>query len=1342
MESVSSSNIDSLCARLSNNGHPVGSCVLVKPSETSELVYLFTATHCLKDIKSIADLAVEMYTPELKGFTKYKLNDGIKRIDDPVADLSILEISALITDRKIPFITMSLEYAQGEPYFFRGFPQAVNALEPEEDDGILQTPSGRTIKGSSNRTKSSPICLPEDLVKGFSGSGCFVVRGGDKVLIGVVSKYNDGLNRFEGVNLVGANDLLNSHYLEELQFFIRKEILPETSNPELIESLNNQLKAAEEQYERLMPFSALTAVDKLIPTIQDSSIRALDKKKLNARSCYLRANCLREDTKVPDREYHNLFIHAYKLDPQPLKHKERAARAYFDLEQPVESSLIIDEILEEDPLNAYALAIKCQIHPETLPDASVARNPVFKRLKVHYLLKISGKVSTDSLAEIFQEEKDALKLPDKISRDELSYWWYLAQYIMQDCLAKIKVYNFHSPVDLKSDFALDYANKLLRFIGKRVNDTEIQDSVTFRLARFDYWFTHYLQTRTRQSVFKMYELFNGTQQEDQLFSPFEEIVLPVSEDLSSRISCMCICLLEIKEFEKIIKLLEETKTEKHGLLWQFGGFAFSQINKHEEAVEYFTEYLKEISLIDETDTLNLFNIIDYLYELKWPVDKIWEFISTGKDFENENLKVLLMASCFRLEENKHNEVKALCEKLDYTDFTERRFKYMFVACLMAIGNLKQAEEILEPLIDFDKPSPELEWYIMCLQGMRTKTARLLEILKHWRLNFEPGHAYIDLELYILSYVRDYQAIEDAARTGLKAHPDNPEYWFSLFNAMVRAAKSGKEEEIKGHLTKQAKIVATKIEWQRAFKLAGLCAIVGLRELSKDILYDTLQANADNSLVKTAYLTTEVMEKESEPYEHPEVATEDCVIRLKDDAGKDSVLSLKSSLIESNPLVILAIGKRVGESFVHIKSMGNAKTYTITMIFDKYVGQKVLLYNELERNPATQPEVESMNIIEEGGFEGMIEKFKNTFGAAGSMRKDSINKFFEKFKNREIGFTELAMAVQNDYHQTWQSITSDYNDGFPVVPLNVKRLAFDGDKEIVLDYSTLFTLIKLEELTGLTHKGKPYFISQRIVDSLREQLQEMKLTRPGTHSMSITLDSVTPILIPNDFYIKKENELQKIIDWIGKNTRTEAVPEMFEYCIDSPGFDVNTQMVVETAMLATKPNRILLSDELFHQNHTLNSLDINVVSIENYLLDHFQAEYKDVLLPELLKLNYRGLTVDSSVLTRLLEESNTALTRSLNQHTLFQKSLYGICPLFNDNPENISSVVRFLKSVYSESSDLWYKQMISRKVLGFLFDGANPTVLPRLIKLIERDFRLLGDHMDHVVEDVQFVVGNP
>lgn len=1315
---------------------------MVKPSETSELVYLFTATHCLKKVGSVADLAVEMYNLVNKSFTEVKLNEGVKRIDDPAADLSILEISAVISHQKIPFIAVSLEYEQGEKYFLRGFPQAVNALAPEEDYGVLQTPSGRVVKGNSNHTKIGQTCLTEELIKGFSGSGLFVQRGSEKVLIGVVNEYNDGINRFEGVNFIEINPLLRSNGLEEVQFSVSEEAQPETSNPELVESLNNQLKAAEEQYEDLMPFSALRTVEKLIVTIQDSSIPAKAKKMLNAKSFYLKANCLRENTEAPDQEYNHLFIRAYKLYPQPVKHKERAARAYYDLNQPAESALIIKEILEEDPFNPYALAIKCQIDPETVVDPSVYRSPIFKRLKVYYLLKRDGNASTVSLAEIFQEEKDALTLPDEISRDELAYWWYLAQYIMQDCLTKIKVYNFHSPVDLKNDSALDYANKLLRLIGKRVNDTEIQDSLTFRLARCDYWFTQYLLTRTRQSVFKMYELFNGTQQEDQLFSPFEEVVLPVSEDLSSRISCMCICLLEIKEFEKVTKLLEKTTSEKHGLLWQFGGYAFSQTNRHGKAVEYFTEYLNEINLIGKTDTLNLFNIIEYLYELEWPVDKIWEFISTGRDFENENFKILLMASCFRLDENKHNEVKALCEKLDHTDFTECRFKYMFVACLMAIGNLKKAEEILEPLIDFDKPSPELEWYIMCLQGMRTKTARLLEILKHWRLNFEPGHAYIDLELYILSYVRDYQAIENAARTGLKAHPDNPEYWFSLFNAMVRAAKPGKEEEIKDHLTNQAKIVATKIEWQRAFKLAGLCAIVGLRELSRDILYDTLQANADNSLVKTAYLTTEVIEKESESYEHPMVATEDCVVRLKDDAGKDSVLSLKSSLIESNPLLVLAIGKRVGESFVHNKSLGNAKTYTITMIFDKYVGQKVLLYNELERNPATQPEVESMNIIEEGGFEGMIEKFKNTFGAAGSMRKDSINKLFEEFKNRKIGFTELAIAVQNDYHQTWQFITSDYNDGFPVVPLNVKRLAFDGDKEIVLDYSTLFTLIKLEEVTGLTHKGKLYFISQRIVDSLREQLQEMKLTRPGTHSMSITLESVTPILIPDDFYIKKENELQKIIDWIGENTRTEAVPEMFEYCIDSPELDVNIQIVVETAMLATKPNRILLSDELFHQNYTLNSLDINVVSIENYLLDHFRAEYKDVLLPELLKLNYRGLTVDSSVLTRLLEESNIALTRSSNQHTLFHKSLYGICPLFNDNPENISSVVRFLKSVYSESSDLWYKQMISRKVLRFLFDGANTTVLPRLKNLIQREFRLLGDHLDHIIEDVQFVLGNP
>ncbi|GHB87860.1 PIN domain-containing protein [Persicitalea jodogahamensis] len=1341
MESVSSSNIDNLCARLSNNGYPVGSCVLVKPSETSELVYLFTATHCLKEVKSTADLAVEMYNPAEKGFTVFKLNDEIKKIDDPATDLSILEISAAVSGRKIPFIAVGIEYDQGEQYFFRGFPQAVKSLEPEEDYGILQTPSGRVIKGISNHTKISQKCLSEELVKGFSGSGFFVNRKNGKILIGVVSKYNEGLNCFEGVNFIGVNDLLRVGNLEEIQFSKVREAEPEISNPELVGSLNDQLEFAEELYERLMPFSALKAVDKLMVVIQDSSISALDKRKFNARSSYLRANCLREDSKVPDREYCDLFVRAYKLHPQPLKHKERAARAYHDLGQPVESSLIIEEILAEDPLNAYALAIKCQIHSETTVDASVARNPVFKRLKVHYLLKNSGKVSTDSLAEVFQEEKDSLTLPDKISRDELAYWWYLAQYIMQDCLAKIKVYNFHTPVDLKNDSALDYANKLLRLIGKRVNDTEIQDSLTFRIARFDFWFTQYLLTRNSQSVFEMCQLFIGTQHEDQVASPFDKVVLPISEDVPSRITSLCICLLEIEEFLKVTKLLEDYPKERYGLLWQFGGYAFLKLDNHEKASEYFKAYLEEIETIGESEVLNLFGYIEYFYSEKIPVSEIWESITTGRTFESEALRSLLMAFCFRFDDDKRNEVRNLCEKLETYAFTERRFQITIPICLMAIGDLERAEVMLKPLIDFSKPSNELGWYIECLYRMGNKTDQLLKILGRWRLNFEPNHVHIEKELHILGYIRDYQGIEDAARIGLKAFPGSYKYWFSLINAMVRSAKPEKIEEARELMANGAIIMAAKMEWQRAFRLAGLCTTVSLRELGREILYNVLQANFDNSSVKTAYMTTEVMEKESESYEHPEVATEDCVIRLIDDAGKDSVLSLKSSLIESNPLVMLAIGKRVGESFVHNKSLGNAKTYTITMIFDKYVGQKVLLYDELERNPATQPEVESMNIIEEGGFDGMIEKFKSTFGAAGSIRKDSVNKLFEEFKNKKIGFTELAVVIQNDYYQTWQFITSDYNDGFPVVPLNVKRLAFDENKEIVLDYSTLFTLIRIEEVTELTYKYKPFIISQRIVDSLRGQLQEMKLSRPGTHSMSITLDSVTPILIPDDFYINKENELQKIIDWVNKNTRTEVVPEMFEYCIDSPELDVNTQIVVETAMLATKPNRILLSDELFYLNYTLNSLDIKVLSIENFLLDHFRDEYKDVLLPELLKFNYRGLTVDSSVLIGLHEKSNTALTKSSNQHTLFNKSLYGICPLFNDNPNNIASVSRFLKSLYSEPFDLWYKQMTSRRVLGFLFDGANETVLPRLTKLIQRDFRLLGDHLDHVIEDVQFVLGD-
>ena len=1314
---------------------------MVKPSETSELVYLFTATHCLKDVKSVADLAVEMYNPIGKSFTEFKFNDGIKRIDDPAADLSILEISAVISHRNIPFIAVSLNYEQDEKYFLRGFPQAVNALVPEEDYGVLQTPSGRVIKGNSNHTKMGQTCLTEELIKGFSGSGLFVQRGAAKVLIGVVNEYNGGLNRFEGVNFEGINLLLRNSGLEEVQFSISEEAQPETSNPELVGSLNSQLKAAEEQYEHLMPFSALTAVGKLIATIQDSSIPAKEKKILNAKSCYLKANCLREDTEVPNQEYNNLFIKAYKLYPQPVKHKERAARAHLDLNQPVESLLIIEKILEEDPLNAYALAIKCQIDPETVVDTTIAQSPIFKRLKVHYLLKKDGNATTDTLAEIFQEEREALTVPDNISREELSYWWYVAQYVMQDCLVKIKVYNFNRPANLKNDTALKYANDLLERISKRVKGSEIQNSLTFRVVRFDFWFTQYLISRNEQAVLKMYEIFVGTSSENQISSPFEETILPISKDVSGRISSLCICLLEIKGFAKVSNLLEENPNERRGLLWQLGGYAFSQLENHEKALQYFIGYLNEIKLINETDVINISKIIEYLYEQEWSVDQIWDLIASGKSFENESLSSLLMAFCFRFDDTRHNEVRELCSKIDPSNFVESRFKFMYVACLMALGDLAKAEEILAPLIDFNEPSAEFQWYIMCLLGMKTKTDRLLDLLSHWRLNLKPSYAYVDLELDILEYIRDYPAIEDAAKVGLNTFPNNPKYWFSMVNAIVRDAKPEKLEEVKGYMGERAIAMAAKMEWRRAFRLAGLCTIVGLRDLGKEILYNTLQIHADNSLVKHAYLTADVVENESDPFKHPEVAVENCVIRLKDDAGKGSVLNLKPSSLESNPIAALAIGKRVGESFIYNKSLGNAKTYTITMIFDKYVGQKVLLYDEFEKNPAAQPEVESMNIIDEGGFEGMTKKFIEMFGASGSMRKDAVKEIFEDFKNKKIGFTQLATVCQDDYYQAWQLITSDYNGGFPIIPLDVKKYRLDIDTEIVIDCSTLFTLIKLEENTGLSYGTKPFIISQRIIDSIRNQLNDLKFNRQGTFSMSITLESVTPVQLPKDFYEKRKNELQNIVDWIDKNTKSEAVPEMFEYCIDAPEMEMNTQSLVETVMLASKPNRALLSDEFLLFGFTINSNIIEFVSIENFLLKFFFSEYEKKYLPELLKLNYRGLTVDASTLQSLFETSNTSLSKASDEHSLFNKSLCGISPLYNDYHENIATVAKFLKSIYSEPSDLWYKQMISRKVLGFLFEGANPTVLPRLEELIEKEFRLLGDHQDHVNDDIKFVLGS-
>lgn len=456
-----------------------------------------------------------------------------------------------------------------------------------------------------------------------------------------------------------------------------------------------------------------------------------------------------------------------------------------------------------------------------------------------------------------------------------------------------------------------------------------------------------------------------------------------------------------------------------------------------------------------------------------------------------------------------------------------------------------------------------------------------------------------------------------------------------------------------------------------------------------------------------------------------------------------VIELTEERIKTDKVANKIVGKKSGDSFKHINNLtGLEETFTVEQVFDKYQGLAVLILEEVRQRPINGMGFQSYQIDVERPDQ-LLEQLKQLVGPRGTQQKILIDSARADFANHRTGFLELTVqAFGANPIAAWAYITSDISDGFPIMPLVLlpsaqKKQMLKPSMEYVLDFSSLLTLYSMFQKNNIELKGKPFVVSQFTIDFVRNELQKVRFERESYMSVSVQVDSVTPHFYAENHKSQKIEELLNLLNWIRVNCRPDFATERLSWeWHDDPRnevFENSTPFissVMDTVLLAGRANRVFITDDLVH--HKANYVEgVQLVTTEYFLRQIYEQEYEEKLWLDLVRLNYRGLTLSGEHLFEAFSNNKMLITNT----TDFARAKHSTLIRYNPSTLYLAWIPIFLKYLYADNIQFEYKRQVTRTLLQEYLVGLNEQHIQTLIRNVGRSFKFLPDSKDAVIEDI-------
>jgi tetratricopeptide (TPR) repeat protein len=1351
--------INTLSVRLTVSGKPVGSGFVVV-TDGNEYSYVLTARHCFANLEAVNEISVDWYDYDRRKFTSIL----VRIADNPLlfnASQDTYDGAVLVIPRsKLPVqinpVILLSSVEQDQAFRFRGYPDALSNEQPEQLDATAGLCLGDQIKLKVSEDVEDNTTTAYANVKGFSGSGLFRQDNNHVYIAGIVTEYQAGIKRFIAHTLPPLNTLLRTHNFPELSFTVASatSISSAQNDPvDFVDQCQRLLDGAKQAWEDLRPKQGLILIRTVRGNLETAVLSTERRKSLLAQVNYLEAfmvGDLREDVDVDE-----LFIEAHLLIPEVLNYQERAANAYLNKEQPDKAYEVAETILKEHPFNPYAWLIIAHFEPNQPVPPTVQAEPAYK---VGYLTKIGkrkgdGAIRPADHPSVFRSEIDSRKIPDAISRKTIYYWSYVAQFALHELLGKLnQIHNLQRPKELLGNPQLKYAHDLFELICRRVENSDLRNQPFFQVMRFEFCYCRYYLTddvaTARQMAEQLFDLFVGTK---------HVVALPYSANRPAAIEAIPHRLIDLLQIlfgqEMGQNMLDAINADRiytgEPILDLFRGMAYGLINDPEKQTASLRSFLAKVDSVDDLDVINFLDPIRVLLKAGDSVESIQQIASDGKTFEQPYYRPLLEAFLWAEEQGPKDRARACAEqvKAHWTVLPDL-MRLVLARIFMQLGDWPEAKELLAQLCNEDEESEELLLFIMAVYNERKEIARFLQLAANWRANFTPHPGLVRVELSVYQSLRNWAKMEEGATYGLAHFPESVPFWFNLVLSL-NAQGTNKKGVLLTQIDQDHHLFRDDYSVETRLRLIHICFTVGLVGKGLEVSYRMLKATPDNPNVQQAYFSLSSNYQAFDNLGVPETAQQDMVVRLQSEENTQ-LLELTEEAVRHNRVAKAVIGLSAGESFkLHDKVMHRDEEYTVVQIMDKYSGQLALIMQKAEQ-PFSGLAMRSLKIpTDEAGemdFGKFIQQLQESFGPEGTKHKLISEELQQQFARGEIGFIELCQGVfGGDPVAAWNYATSDYAGGFPIVPIHLQAtLPSNEGTEYVLDFTSLLALFFLSKTKAIPFKKTTFFVSQFLIDHVSLELETALQERGSVMSQEILVDRTILHHHPEDQQQRKAAFYQELRDWIHEHCKPDYAPERLSLEFTDrdderdlfPDNRAYMASFYDTLLLATRPNRILVTDDTLPFR---SEIGVPLMTTEHFLHSEHTQLYLDQLWLDLVGFNFRGLTFGANQLYRVFKDS---LLENAHQKNYY-RATFSFSTQYNSEPRLLFAVILFLKMVYKEPLLLDYKRQVSKALLRRYFTGTSSItergiLLIRL--LIDREFKLMGDFGDYLKADFDLVLG--
>lgn len=833
------------------------------------------------------------------------------------------------------------------------------------------------------------------------------------------------------------------------------------------------------------------------------------------------------------------YIKAYNLNNNSNEAKELAAYAYFETGNKQKAADLIKDLLVIDEYNPIAWAIKTVLTEldslgETLDNTLdfIIENTTFKRFL--FLLSIKNKKFKD-LNDVFENHKILLNI-SHFDNTNLTYQNYkertfLVESIIQRFNKKIYI-NFLKEDNNKKEIK-PYYNILVNFLdGVKNSELDNFNVVKFYRAYFDY-----LINDNKDSVYLMKDLYKHIENKLELY------LMLVANSLQKE-----------GDFDGAINLLNESehKSETSLLLEMY---CWEQKGNHDEYVKATKQYFISIKQISIYDSERLFEIIYYLKTIQKLVEfEIEEFIK-DKEFETKSLNILFKEYIIVFSEKTTSKTRETLKgiKQEILSLPDTRIKYRLAKLFYILKEYEDAINIFDKIVDENKESEELYYYILSLYHGKINHKALRHLLVKWRRKFSLNLNLLKIEVELSFKLYEYDTIVEICQKFIKEKQADE---FILTNYAIALYSSDKE--YLNEFEEYSKLVKD-FDFQHPNSAQTVAEILNKKSFHNEAFLIYYNSALKFPASKPNYLLINIPSELDKKYDE----VQDGLFIQYETDGNLKIYEVKSSLLFSGQL----IGKRINDKIEIGKNIGKHKqTIVIKAILNKYQALKFKIFNEVhENNPLSEIPMKSYDYKEHLDSGGNILDFiKDIVGENNYDENKKVD--FEKYYKGELSFTEITKSYYSlNFVKAYYDLRYEHNGLFQILPNKYPYIDFNYYEYFILDFTSLLYFYEF------TNKYNVIF-NRRFV------LPTSTKTIIKHHQSEMFICKGKNYLLDNGFY-------EGLLEWVNDNCEYRMSDLKLDVVSKIPNNDnqnIVNDYFVDTASLMFELNKsLLITDDVFY-----------------------------------------------------------------------------------------------------------------------------------------------------------------